>query len=125
MSCTRRSAPARTSFDGRIKSDSLPDPAPVRHCSPSAQSRGIGSRAMRCLASAGARALVVSLALSPACGSKHDAGSDAPPPPPPDAAIVPTFGHGGTWAFDEGKGATASGDALHGAPAWTVGKIGT
>src|SRR5258706_8989653 len=40
--------------------------------------------------------------------------------------MVPvTFGAGGTWAFDEAKGTSASGDALAGAPAWTVGKVNT
>jgi hypothetical protein len=42
-----------------------------------------------------------------------------------DAALPLPFGMGAVWTFDEAKGATASGAALHGAPAWTVGKINT
>lgn len=35
----------------------------------------------------------------------------------------PMYGTGGTWSFDEASGKTASGAALEGAPAWTVGKV--
>ena len=69
-------------------------------------------------------AFLVLVAASPACSSKQpgagppsDAGGDAPPPV--------AFGSGGSWALDEATGPTASGDAMHGAPAWTVGKINT
>jgi len=62
-----------------------------------------------------------------ACSDPQHAGApnggDGGPPDSPPAQV--SFGTGGTWALDEGHGVTASDDALHGAPAWTVGKLGT
>src|SRR5207245_7590322 len=56
-----------------------------------------------------------------AAGHADAAAADGPVIP--DAA--PSFGTGGTWRLDEGAGASASGDPLRGAPAWTGGKINT
>jgi hypothetical protein len=53
-----------------------------------------------------------------------DAGADAGPSVDAPSDEV-RFGTGGAWSLDEAKGTRASGDALHGAPAWTVGKIDT
>src|SRR5438105_2436504 len=88
-------------------------------------------------------ALACAACSHPAAGPpRHDAGAghDAAVGPPPadggvsdgggdggtttsDGAVL--FGSGGTWSFDEARGATAAGDPLHGAPHWTAGEIGT
>jgi hypothetical protein len=74
---------------------------------------------------------LASLLFAGACSSGHAADSDGGNPPPnadggPADAMVPvSFGAGGTWAFDEARGTSASGDPLAGAPQWTVGKVGT
>ena len=73
------------------------------------------------------RALTCAL-VAAACAACSDKQNNAVPDAGPqvDAGTLPVaYGTGSTWAFDEARGTTATGDALHGAPAWTVGKINT